>query len=391
MIVPLIGRSRMSVKPTARVLCIGEPLQESIATREADGSLSNVRGTGFAGDVAPNLAAYAKMAAEAYGADVQIDVLTALGGVNDPASNAAVADLAARGLGVHPATKRIEDKTMGTVANLRDPDGTPSAEKVRLNRKDSAFRDWLNDATDADLRAATKGYSHVVVSGIPLACVREREKLVTLLKYAKAEGAQIVVSTNLRPSNWLMPDNDYPHGHTADDPAWKTKAQHWLGKVIPLADMLLANATDEKTLRGIEDPKDVLNMLRASNPKAEIVVTDDANPVQLSYMSPFRQGTKFIDGKQVIGYEEVKGEFPIYPAAQVRDTVGAGDSLAATYLAARIARYVPEAALRLGSFVASQVVGIEGALPKHGDTSLRFTSAHMKHWLHAGAQQGRAI
>jgi len=349
----------MVQKQPIKMLCIGEPLKEYVATCQPDGQLTDERLIGFAGDVAPNMASYAKMAAREFDVPCTIDVLTALGAQGDAPSDGAIKDLQDRGLGIHLYTKRFANKSMGTVTNLKTPDGTQAAEKVRLDRKDSAFRDLLNDATDDDLRRMAKDYTHIVVSGIPLACVRERAKLVRLLQYAKENvpPAKVIVSTNLRPSNWQMPDNEHVDGIKPADPAWKEKARRWLDEIIPMADTLVANFTDEKNLRGSTEPTQTAKNLRRLNPKAEIVLTDDDKPIQLMYH----------DGKR-----DVATSMHIHRAEKVVDTVGAGDSLAATYVFAREAGYSPVQAARFGTYVASQVVGFDGALPKVGEL-LSFT------------------
>ncbi len=347
---------------STKILCIGEPLKESVGVKRPDGTLTDVETTGFAGDMAPNMASYARMAADALGVKCDIDVLTAVGPLGDGPSDAAIQDLQNRGLGIHPATRRIPGKTLGSVTNLKTAGGETHPEKVQMDRQQSAFRDVLNDASDDDLRDMVKGYSHVVVSGIPLACVREREKLVKLLQFAKAQEppSKIVVSTNLRPANWKMPDKDYPEG-TPQDEAWKSKARHWLDQIVPMADMVFANTTDENAIRQNGASEAVAATLRTINPSADIVVTDDDKPI-------------FVRSCHPVMHEDVSAEVPVAKAGPVLDTTGAGDSLAATVLISTLKQPNLRTAVERGTHVAAQVIGFKGALPEVGKT-LSFDTA----------------
>ena len=62
-----------------RILFIGEPLKEYVATLEPDDTLSNQTFLGFAGDLVPNMASYTRRAATRLGANCAIEVLTAVG------------------------------------------------------------------------------------------------------------------------------------------------------------------------------------------------------------------------------------------------------------------------------------------------------------------------
>jgi sugar/nucleoside kinase (ribokinase family) len=59
---------------------------------------------------------------------------------------------------------------------------------------------------------------------------------------------------------------------------------------------------------------------------------------------------------------------------RVVDTTGAGDSFSGAYLSGRLLGLEPAAAVRLGHAVASQVVGVRGALAKI-DRDAAFRSA----------------
>jgi 2-dehydro-3-deoxygluconokinase len=335
------------------MLFIGEPLKEYIATTEPDGTLSNQSFTGFAGDVAPNMASYTQVVAAQFGIPCTIDVLTAVGPEGDGQSDDIVADFKARSLNIHPYTKRLAGKELGIVINLKNTDGSQSQEKVRLDRSNSAFRDLLNDATHQDLATMADGYTHVVVSSTSLACVLDRAKLITLLREARTNDPppRIVVSTNLRSPNWQMPDREHPGGLSPHDHAWRQKAQHWLDAVIQLADVVFANFTDERSLRGCETPEEVGQVLRRLNEKAEILITNDADPVLAIYDDGERQRCVRVS---------------VHPAEQVIDTVGAGDAFAGTYVAARMAGRDWLAAVECALAIASQVVGFDGAVPRNG-------------------------
>jgi 2-dehydro-3-deoxygluconokinase len=299
------------------------------------------------------MASYTRRAATRLGVNCAIDVLTAVGTADDPLSTEILADLKSHSLGIHPGTKRLPGKHLGIVINLKDKTGAPAREKVRLDRRNSAFRDLLDGAAETDLASMTEGYSHIVVSGTSLACIRDRASLLVLLESARLANPspQIIVCTNLRASNWQMPDRDDPSGLTPDDAAWRQKARRWLDAAIELADVVFANFADERQLRGCESPRDAVEELRALNAHAEIVVTDDAFPILVSYGA---------------GDEQRLETLGVPPTGAVVDTVGAGDAFAGTYLAARLAGRSCYAAAECALAIATQVVTFDGALPRHG-------------------------
>jgi sugar/nucleoside kinase (ribokinase family) len=198
-----------------------------------------------------------------------------------------------------------------------------------------------------------EGYSHLVVSGTSLACILDRASLLVLLESARHTNpsVQIVVCTNLRASNWQMPDRHDPFGLSPNDIAWRQKARQWLDAAIELADVVFANFADERQVRGSETPREAADELRALNAHAEIVVTDDACPILVSY---------------VAGEEHHLDTIDVPPVDAVVDTVGAGDAFAGTYLAARLAGRSCHAAAECALSIATQVVTFDGALPRHG-------------------------
>lgn len=299
------------------------------------------------------MASYTRRAATRLGVNCAIEVLTAVGTGDDPLSTEILADLKSHSLGTHPDTKRLPGKQLGIVINLKDKTGAPAREKVRLDRRNSAFRDLLDGATEADLARMTEGYSHIVVSGTTLACILDRASLLALLESARRANPdlQIIVCTNLRASNWQMPDRDDASGLSPDDVAWRQKARRWLGAAIELADVVFANFADERQLRGCDTPRDALDELRALNPHAEVVLTNDALPILVSYAA---------------GEEHRLDTLDVPHTAAVVDTVGAGDAFAGTYLAARLAGRSCYAAAECALAIATQVVTFDGALPRHG-------------------------
>jgi 2-dehydro-3-deoxygluconokinase len=337
-----------------RILFIGEPLKEYVATLEPDDSLSGLTFLGFAGDLAPNMASYTRRAATRLGVSCTIDVLTAVGTDDDPMSNEILADLKSHSLGIHRDSKRLPGKELGIVINLKDKTGAPAPAKVRLDRRNSAFRELLAEASDDALGRMAQGYTHIVVSGTSLACILDRANLLALLEGARIAdpSLQIVVCTNLRASNWQMPDRDHPAGLSPNDVEWRHKARHWLDAAIELADVVFANFGDERQLRGCETPDEAIQELRDLNPRAEIVVTNDALPILLSYPV---ESTVRVD------------RLDVPPTGRIADTVGAGDAFAGTYLAARLAGRSCNDAAVCALAIASQAVTFDGALPRHGD------------------------
>jgi 2-dehydro-3-deoxygluconokinase len=133
--------------------------------------------------------------------------------------------------------------------------------------------------------------------------------------------------------------------------AWQQKARRWLDAAIEMADLVFANFADEHQLRGCETPCEAAQELRALNAHAEIVVTNDALPVLVSY---------------AVGEEHRLDTLDVPPAGAVVDTVGAGDAFAGTYLAARLVGRASRAAAECALAIATQVVTFDGALPRHG-------------------------
>lgn len=299
------------------------------------------------------MASYTRRAATRLGVNCSIEVLTAVGTADDPLSTEILADLKSHSLGIHPDTKQLPGKQLGIVINLKDKSGAPAHEKVRLDRRDSAFRDLLVGAAESDLARMMEGYSHIVVSGTSLACILDRANLLALLAIARHANPslQIIVCTNLRASNWQMPDRDDPSGLPPNDVAWRHKARRCLDSAIALADMVFANFADERHLRGCKTPREAAEELRTLNAHAEIVVTNDALPILLSYAARDEHRLDTLD---------------VPTANAVVDTVGAGDAFAGTYLAARLAGRSCHAAAECALAIATQVVTFDGALPRHG-------------------------
>jgi sugar/nucleoside kinase (ribokinase family) len=336
-----------------KILCIGEPCKEYVAIRRENGTLKNKRFTGFCGDVAPNVATYFALAAKELGLPCRVDILTAFGSVGEKYSDMAVKDIKKRGVKLHRYTKRLKGKRLGTVINLKNPDGTGADEKVRLRRRNSAFRDLFNSTTSAELQSIVKGYSYIIVSGIPLGCIRERDKLIELLQWTRDNqpATRIIVSTNLRPSNWQMPDKENPKGIPAENDAWKVKARHWMKKMLPTASIVFANFKDEKKVRGSKSPLQAGERLHRLSPNADIVVTNDEKPIHV-----FREQGKRLSVSRI----------NIHPAIEVVDTVGGGDALLATSIVGQKTGDAFLQSVRRGSYVASQVVGFDGANPPKG-------------------------
>jgi 2-dehydro-3-deoxygluconokinase len=299
------------------------------------------------------MASYTRRAATRLGANCAIEVLTAVGTGDDPLSTEILADLKSHSLGIHPDTKRLPGKQLGIVINLKDKSGAPAREKVRLDRRNSAFRNLLDGAAERDLARMTEGYSHIVVSGTSLACILDRANLLALLENARRTNPslQIIVCTNLRASNWQMPDRQDSSGLSPNDVVWRQKARRWLDAAIELADLVFANFADERQLRGCETPHAATEELRALNAHAEIVVTNDAFPILVSHAA---------------GEELRLDTLDVPTVDRVVDTVGAGDAFAGTYLAARLAGRSCHAAAECALAIATQVVTFDGALPRHG-------------------------
>ncbi len=206
------------------------------------------------------------------------------------------------------------------------------AERSFTYWRDASAARLLADDRDA-IDAAFDDAGLIYASGITLAVLGEtgRRNLIAALAAARGKGSVVAFDPNARLRLW--PDAD----------AFRRASR----AMLAVTDIALPSFDDEAQVWGDSDPEATAVRIGALGVR-EIAVKNGARPVTLS-----------IDG--VVVYA------PTPPAAEVRDTTGAGDSFNAGYLAGRIAGMAPLEACALGQRVARAVIGHYGALAARQD------------------------
>lgn len=297
-------------RPT--VVCVGECLLELRPTGSATYSL------GVAGDTY-NAAVYLRRVARLLDLDVTVGYLT---GVGDDTFSARmrhswaeeeVDDLAVVVPGGRPGIYAIENRA----------DGERSFTHWR---EESAARSALHDGHWArDLEGDVvylSGITLQLLSPDGLAGLREQLRRLRAIR-----GCLVAFDTNYRPGGWVS----------------RAVAAAVMDDFLAVVDVAFTSLEDERALGGVTTPEAAAGRLAARGPR-EVVVKDGPNGVW------FRG-----DAGRTVHLDAV-------PVTAVVDTTGAGDALAGTYLAARLAGLGLEAAARLGTEVASVVVAHPGAI-----------------------------
>lgn len=301
----------MRTQANRSLLVIGECMMEL----SADG---NSYARAFAGDTY-NCAVYAKHRHE----DIDVQILTAIG--SDPVSRAMVAQWDRDHIG-HSLVMTSESAHPGIYAISTDDDGERS---FTYWRKDSAATELMALMTE-DTRQAIAQFNCIFFSGITLAILPDEDKaeLIALIAVLKEQGKTIAFDPNYRSVLWRNADH----------------AAHWLTQAYRLTDVALPGLADHNEIFGHQCNEDVRAFLQDDLKTGEIVLKADA------------------DG--VYGYS--RNEDPVHLATtsdhDPRDTTGAGDSFAGTYLAERLMGASMPDAMRSGIEVASLVVQHRGAI-----------------------------
>ena len=293
------------------LLVIGECMMEL----SADG---NSYARAFAGDTY-NCAVYAKRRHE----DIDVQILTAIG--SDPVSRAMVAQWDRDNIG-HSLVMTSESAHPGIYAISTDDDGERS---FTYWRKDSAATELISLLTEETCRAIAQ-FHCIFFSGITLAILSDEDKaeLIALIAALKEQGNTIAFDPNYRSVLWRNADH----------------ATHWLTQAYRLTDVALPGLADHNEIFGHQCNEDVRAFLQDDLQIGEIILKADA------------------DG--VYGYS--RDEDPVHVATTAdrnpKDTTGAGDSFAGTYLAERLIGTPMPDAIRSGIELAGLVVQHRGAI-----------------------------
>lgn len=296
----------------SRFLSIGEAMVE--LSRAGAGEGSDLWRLGYAGDTL-NTAWYARACLPD---SWQVDYLTRLGA--DPFS-ARMMDF-------------LQQARIGTAFVTHDPQRSVGLYAIELHEGERSFAYWRDRSAarllaedGAHLDAAFAAADAIYLSGITLAILPEagRAALLSRLAAARAAGKLTAFDPNLRPKLWESPE----------------AMRHWLTEAAQGAQILLPSFEDDATWFGDASlAACATRWLKAG--AAEVVVKNGGGTMGLHAAGQYR-------------------ECPVEMHRPV-DTTGAGDSFNGGYLAARLAGRSPDAALREGHAIASQVIGQFGAL-----------------------------
>jgi 2-dehydro-3-deoxygluconokinase len=248
---------------------------------------------------------------------VPTSYITALG--DDPLSDEMLTAWQAEGVDTKFVT-RVEDRLPGLYILQNDASGE---RQFHYWRDNAPARDIFS-AENLHLAEALLQYDWIYFSGVSLSLygAEGRARLFDYLQRANDAGAWIVFDTNFRKPGW--PD--------------RREAEVAFRKAIDMADILFASHDDMEGIFG----------------RASIAIFENAPCVEKILKLPDASARLMWHGK-----EEFVAPLPV---KKIVDTTAAGDSFAAAYLAARIAKKSPLMAAADGHRLANKVIQHQGAI-----------------------------
>ncbi|UFS67961.1 sugar kinase (plasmid) [Paracoccus denitrificans] len=295
-----------------RYLCIGEPLVEFTARRDAPSTFDR-RAGGDTLNSAIYLARLMPAGSVGYLSQLGDDAMSRwLRGVM---AEEGVADLCATEPGGHPGLSFISTDMRGERSFLYWREQAPARRMFQNG----------DEALHAVAEAGT-----VLLSGVTLAILlpESRERLFAALERRLAAGGRIVLDTNYRHALW--PD--------------AAVARQVIARAAALATLILPSLDDLAGCFGVADPAGAMALL-AGLGGAEIVLTTGGDEVL--HRAPGRTRIE---------------THPLPPKIAALDTTGAGDSFNAGWLVASEAGLSPVEAVALAARLASVVVAHPGAV-----------------------------
>ncbi len=195
-------------------------------------------------------------------------------------------------------------------------------------RGESAARSLFECPGAGDAIAAARDADLLYVSGITLSLFGSagRMQLGTLAGSVRRNGGRVALDTNYRAVGW--PDVD--------------TARRAISEFARHADILLPTFHDDQAVFGDRDPEACARRWHDAG-AAEVVV-------------------KLGEQGAMLSVDRQTHRQPAILSGPVRDTTGAGDSLNAGYLAARLHGLSPTEALLRGATLAGAVIGQPGAI-----------------------------
>ncbi|WP_426139577.1 sugar kinase [Pseudomonas sp. DWP3-1-2] len=305
-----------------RIALIGECMIE--LQQQANGSLQQ----SFGGDTLNTAVYIARM----LGCTAQVDYVTALG--DDSFSDAMCRHWEQEGIGLSKV-QRLPGRLPGLYCIQTDANGE---RRFLYWRNEAAVRDcFVTPESDVILNELL-GYDVIYLSGITLAVLGKcgRERLLSRLKQARANGVRVVFDNNYRPRLWQSIE----------------QARAAYRDCMAYVDLALLTEDDEQTLYGYTDSEALMTAYRELG-ISEVVVKRGARSCLVE-----SGGDRF--------------EVPSHPVPHVVDTTAAGDSFSAGYLSMRLRGASPVEAAHAGHRLASIVIQHPGALiPASAMPSLR--------------------
>jgi 2-dehydro-3-deoxygluconokinase len=273
----------------------------------------------FGGDTF-NTAAYLVRAGRPFG--LQADYATAVG--DDPYSETMRALFAGEGVGTGLVTV-LKGRLPGLYAIRTDARGERT---FYYWRREAAARDMFTGEPGKALADALASYDWLYLSGITLSILDDaaRMRLTEALDRARARGGRIVFDSNYRARGWASME--------------ATRAA--FAEILKRVDVALPTFSDEQAVWGDAEPRATIERLHRAGVR-EVAVKNGESACAAS------------DGKTLF---QIAAE----PVTDVVDTTAAGDAFNGGYLAARIAGFDIERAVRAGHRLAGAVVQHRGAI-----------------------------
>jgi 2-dehydro-3-deoxygluconokinase len=198
-------------------------------------------------------------------------------------------------------------------------------------RNEAAARFWLESERSEEICAELAQFDYLYLSGISLAILNEtsREKLLAMLKQARANGCKVIFDNNYRPRLWASPE----------------ETRRVYQQMLACTDIAFLTLDDEDLLWGTAPAGEVIRRTHAAGVE-EVVIKRGAESCLVS----------------IRGASEL--EVPALRLAKenVVDTTAAGDSFSAGYLAVRLTGGTTEEAAKRGHLTAGTVIQFRGAI-----------------------------
>lgn len=198
-------------------------------------------------------------------------------------------------------------------------------------RNEAAARFWLESERSAEVCAELVRFDYLYLSGISFAILNEasRNRLMALLKQARASGCKVIFDNNYRPRLW----------------ASREETQRVYRQMLSCTDIAFLTLDDEDALWGTSPASDVIQRTQAAG-VSEVVIKRGADSCLVA-----------VKGEAVLEIPAVK-----LAKEKVIDTTAAGDSFSAGYLAVRLSGGSAKEAARRGHLTASTVIQYRGAI-----------------------------